>query len=336
MLSKQEIFTQEKQCGKKLFDLRREFNNRLALSKIQNESLFLNGGGDSSSNIASRTRSKTGVLSKVKYDILPSSLYDREDVEYIPDSSSDEESFDELKGGSSEAKKNKQTSRSERAGLQFPVGRVSRYLRHQTRSRLAANAPVYLAAVLEYITAEILELSANAAKDNKRSRIIPRHIQLAMRNDEELNKLFKGNIASGGVLPNIHAALLPKHKYKEESYVELEGGAKGGKKAAKKIKSNKKRRKGKESWKIYIYKVLKQVSPDMGMSGKGMNTLDSLVDDLFERIADEANKVVRYAKTNTLDSRAIQTGVRVVIPGELCKHAVSEGAKAVTKFTSKA
>ena len=80
-------------------------------------------------------------------------------------------------------------------------------------SRIGAGAPVYLAAVLEYMAAEVLELAGNAARDNKKTRIVPRHIQLAVRNDEELNKLFGSvTIAQGGVLPNIHSVLLPKKK----------------------------------------------------------------------------------------------------------------------------
>ncbi|KAJ3291554.1 histone H2A [Blyttiomyces sp. JEL0837] len=113
---------------------------------------------------------------------------------------------------SDKAAKSGSKSRSARAGLQFPVGRIHRLLRKGNYAqRVGAGAPVYLAAVLEYLGAEILELAGNAARDNKKTRIIPRHLQLAIRNDEELNKLLGSvTIAKGGVLPNIHANLLPK------------------------------------------------------------------------------------------------------------------------------
>ena len=116
--------------------------------------------------------------------------------------------------GRGKSKGSKPVSRSKKAGLQFPVGRVHRYLKAgKYAGRIGAGAPVYLAAVLEYLAAEILELAGNAARDNKKSRISPRHLQLAVRNDEELNRLMGGvTIAQGGVLPNIHAVLLPAKK----------------------------------------------------------------------------------------------------------------------------
>ena len=93
--------------------------------------------------------------------------------------------------GKSGKARSKAKSRSARAGLQFPVGRVHRFLRKGNYAqRVGAGAPVHLAAVMEYLTAEILELAGNAARDNKKTRINPRHLQLAIRNDEELNKLM--------------------------------------------------------------------------------------------------------------------------------------------------
>jgi histone H2A len=118
------------------------------------------------------------------------------------------------KGGRGKAvkKSGSSKSRSAKAGLQFPVGRIARHLKKgRFASRVGSGAPVYLAAVLEYLVAEILELAGNAARDHKKQRIIPRHIQLAVRNDEELSKfLGKVTIASGGVLPNIPSQLVPK------------------------------------------------------------------------------------------------------------------------------
>ena len=88
--------------------------------------------------------------------------------------------------------KTQRISLATRAGTIFPVGRIRRYLKTCTfQQRIAIGAPIYQAAVMEYLSAEILELAGNAARDNKRSRITPRHILLAVANDEELNKLLK-------------------------------------------------------------------------------------------------------------------------------------------------
>ncbi|XP_074296405.1 histone H2A-like [Silene latifolia] len=108
--------------------------------------------------------------------------------------------------------KKKAVLRSIKAGLQFPVGRIGRYLKKGRYAlRVGSGAPVYIAAVLEYLAAEVLELAGNAARDNKKNRIIPRHVLFAIRNDDELGKLLAGvTIAHGGVLPNINPVLLPK------------------------------------------------------------------------------------------------------------------------------
>jgi histone H2B len=124
----------------------------------------------------------------------------------------------------------------------------------------------------------------------------------------------------GGMPPKAKAK---KEKAPKEKKPKAEGDKKKGKK---------KRRS--ESYSIYIYKVLKQVHPDTGISSKGMSIMNSFITDIFDKIANEAGKLVRYNKKGTLSSREIQTAVRLILPGELAKHAVSEGTKAVTKYTS--
>lgn len=109
-------------------------------------------------------------------------------------------------------------------------------------------------------------------------------------------------------------------------------GGKGGKRG--KAKMVKRRRARKESYGRFIYRVMKQVHPDVGISSKAMSIMNSFVNDVFERIASEASKLAQHNKRKTISSREVQTSVRLLLPGELAKHAVSEGTKAVTKYTS--
>ncbi|XP_063544224.1 histone H3-like [Cydia strobilella] len=109
---------------------------------------------------------------------------------------------------------------------------------------------------------------------------------------------------------------------------------KAQKNISKSDSKKKKKHKRKESYAIYIYKVLKQVHPDTGISSKAMSIMNSFVNDIFERIAAEASRLAHYNKRSTITSREVQTSVRLLLPGELAKHAVSEGTKAVTKYTS--
>ena len=114
--------------------------------------------------------------------------------------------------------------------------------------------------------------------------------------------------------------------------------SKGAKKAVKQAKGakgeGKRKRRRKETYSVYIYKVLKQVHPDTGISSKAMSIMNSFVNDIFERIANESSRLAHLNGRSTISSREIQTGVRLLLPGELAKHAVSEGTKAVTKYTS--
>ncbi|KAM0950329.1 putative transcription factor Hap3/NF-YB family [Dioscorea sansibarensis] len=122
-------------------------------------------------------------------------------------------------GRKGSARRRKRVSKSAKSGLEFPVGRIGRLLKKgRYAQRVGRAAPIYLAAVLEYLAAEVLELAGNAARDNKKARIIPRHLMLAVRNDEELNKLLKGvTIPEGGAPPSVLDVLLPKKAGNSES-----------------------------------------------------------------------------------------------------------------------
>ena len=110
---------------------------------------------------------------------------------------------------------------------------------------------------------------------------------------------------------------------------------KTAKKGAKKgAKTGGRKKKGVETYNSYIFKVLKQGHPDTGISKKGMSIMNSFINDIFEKAAGEAGRLCRYNKKATMSSREIQTAIRLILPGELAKHAVSEGTKAVTKYTS--
>lgn len=189
------------------------------------------------------------------------------------------------------------------AGLIFPVRCVGRFLKKgKFSTRVGDCAPVYLAAILEYLTAKILELAGNTARDEKLSSITPRHIQLAISNDDELKKLFFGsNIAQNGTITQ------------------------GGFTIAQD---------GVLTYAPYIYKVLKQCHPNIGISQKGMFIVNFLNNDIFKKFAVEAGRLSRYNRKGTLSSREIQTCVRLFFTNESARYVVSDGTKAVTKFKS--
>ncbi|XP_048157429.1 histone H2B-like [Corvus hawaiiensis] len=189
--------------------------------------------------------------------------------------------------------------------------------------------------------------ASRLAHYNKRSTITSREIQTAVR------LLLPGELAKHAVSEGTKAVTkytsskrdaFKKPSNRKKLWVAEDKPAKsapapkkGSKKAVTKTqkKGDKKRKKSrKESYSIYVYKVLKQVHPDTGISSKAMGIMNSFVNDIFERIAGEASRLAHYNKRSTITSREIQTAVRLLLPGELAKHAVSEGTKAVTKYTS--
>ena len=129
------------------------------------------------------------------------------------------------KGKSDEVvEKKEKLSLSKRAGIQFPAARMlSRMKKERVGNRVSPSAAVFLASIMEYLTAEVLELAGNAARDHKRKRISPRHLFLAIRSDDELDIMLRGvTISGGGVMPSINAALLPKKKGKVQKELDDE------------------------------------------------------------------------------------------------------------------
>ena len=150
-------------------------------------------------------------------------------------------------------------------------------------------------------------------------------------------RFFEIAVAPCGRAVFKRAAALPHHMKSTmapKAATPAKPAAKPVKATKPKSEGKKKRKTRKESYSSYIYKVLKQVHPDTGISTRGMSVMNSFINDLFDKIATESGKLVRYNKKNTLTSREIQTAVRLLLPGELAKHAVSEGTKAVTKYTA--
>ncbi|XP_071395950.1 histone H2AX-like [Centroberyx affinis] len=216
-------------------------------------------------------------------------------------------------GGKARAKAK---TRSSRAGLQFPVGRVHRLLRKGNYAqRVGAGAPVYLAAVLEYLTAEILELAGNAARDNKKTRIIPRHLQLAVRNDEELNKLLGGvTIAQGGVLPNIQAVLLPKKtekpaKKKTRLDFTMSGRGKTGGKARAKAKTRSSRA-GLQFPVGRVHRLLRKGNYAQRVGAGAPVYLAAVLEYLTAEILELAGNAARDNKKTRIIPRHLQLAVR--------------------------
>nr|XP_033811840.1 uncharacterized protein LOC117365473 [Geotrypetes seraphini] len=190
----------------------------------------------------------------------------------------------------------------------------------KTDLRFQSSAVMALQEASEAYLVGLFEDTNLCAIHAKRVTIMPKDIQLARRIRGE--RFWK---------------VLRNYTEMPEPAKSAPAAKKGSKKAVSKTPKKdgrKYKRRRKESYAIYIYKVLKQVHPDTGISSKAMGIMNSFVSDIFERIAGEASRLAHYNKRSTITSREIQTAVRLLLPGELAKHAVSEGTKAVTKYTS--
>ncbi|KAF3784408.1 Histone H2B-1 [Nymphaea thermarum] len=211
---------------------------------------------------------------------------------------------------------------------------------------ISSKAMSIMNSFINDIFEKLAQEASRLARYNKKPTITSREIQTSVR------LVLPGELAKHAVSEGTKAAA--EKKPAEKKPAEKKPAAAEEKKAmAEKVpaekkpkaekrlpgkegsdKKKKKLKKGLETYKIYIFKVLKQVHPDVGISSKAMSIMNSFINDIFEKLAQEASRLARYNKKPTITSREIQTSVRLVLPGELAKHAVSEGTKAVTKFTS--
>lgn len=191
---------------------------------------------------------------------------------------------------------------------------------HHSSFQLSLQAPfnicLYSASSRSFVTRLAIPMAPKAEKKPAEKK--PAAEKPVEEKDKKAEASEKAEKAPAGKKPRAEKRL-PASK---------ESASAGDKKKKKRIK------KSTETYKIYIFKVLKQVHPDIGISSKAMSIMNSFINDIFEKLAQEASRLARYNKKPTITSREIQTSVRLVLPGELAKHAVSEGTKAVTKFTS--
>ncbi|XP_074290626.1 histone H2B.7-like [Silene latifolia] len=210
---------------------------------------------------------------------------------------------------------------------------------------ISSKAMSIMNSFINDIFEKLAQESSKLARYNKKPTITSREIQTAVR------LVLPGELAKHAVSEGTKAVTKfttdkkpaekkPAEKAAAAEKAPAEKKPKAGKKLPKEAgaaagdKKKKRNKKSVETYKIYIFKVLKQVHPDIGISSKAMSIMNSFINDIFEKLAQESSKLARYNKKPTITSREIQTAVRLVLPGELAKHAVSEGTKAVTKFTS--
>ncbi|XP_049447278.1 uncharacterized protein LOC125897868 [Epinephelus fuscoguttatus] len=255
------------------------------------------------------------------------------------------------KGG---AKRHRKVLRDNIQGITKPA--IRRLARRGGVKRISGLIYEETRGVLKVFLENVIRDAVTYTEHAKRKTVTAMDVVYALKRQGRTLYGFGGSVSANPVRAtaqsNLHeahisctscsTATLPVERHSSDTTMpdatsKTPAGRKGSKKAAAKTtKGNKKRRskKRRESYAIYVYKVLKQVHPDTGISSKAMGIMNSFVSDIFERIAGEASRLAHYNKRSTITSREIQTAVRLLLPGELAKHAVSEGTKAVTKYTS--